>query len=334
MNLGRKVAVILAGAVAKGAFEAGVLKVLARELAATDGRIVRIVAASSGALNGTLLASAAHAGNLLEGTSNLADLWVREGGLFHAFHLNLGDVFRLEGISDQRQLLELMSSHVKPRPSGADVELRIIVASLAGSTGNIGSAPATTHERMFRFTKTSFESQRGLDEVFRVAAASASFPGAFAPMDLGPSVGPCIDGGSVNNAPIKQALEDSAADTIVVIGATVENAPPGPLQGVTGVNLAGRVADILIDERLYRDLREAEDVNGGLAKLDALGLHPDTLAQVKSAIGWTGRRSISIIRVRPLDPLPGNAFSGFVSTSLRERYVALGEERARTVLAT
>ena len=332
MGLGRNVAVILAGAVAKGAFEAGALKVLAGKLAATDGRIVRIVAASSGALNGTLLAAAAHGGNLLEGASQLADLWVREGSLFHAFHLNLGDIFRLEGLSDQRQLLDLLSSNVKPRPSGADIELRIVVTALRGNVGNIGADPATTYERVFRFTRETFESQQGLDQLFRVAAASASFPLAFAPMDLGPGIGPCVDGGSVNNAPIKHALENSIADTIVVIGATVENAPPGSLGDVSGVGLAGRVADILINERLYRDLREAEGVNDALAKLEGLGLPADTLASVKAALGWTTRRAISIVRIRPLEPLPGNAFQGFVSTSLREHYVALGEERARSVL--
>lgn len=332
MGLGRNVAVILAGAVAKGAFEAGALKVLASKLAASDGRIVRIVAASSGALNGTLLAAAAHAGNLLEGTAQLANLWVREGSLFHAFHLNLGDIFRLEGLSDQRQLLELLSSNVKPRLEGSDVELRIIVTALRGVAGNIGSDPATTYERVFRFTKASFESQAGLNEVFRAAAASASFPFAFAPMDLGPEVGPCVDGGSVNNVPIKHALEDSSADTVVVIGATVEDATAAPPGDASGVNLAGRVADILINERLYRDLREAEDVNAALTKLEALGLSADTLTRVKSALGWAQRRAISIIRIRPLEPLPGSAFQGFVSTSLRERYIALGEERARAIL--
>jgi hypothetical protein len=73
-------------------------------------------------------------------------------------------------------------------------------------------------------------------------------------------------------------------------------------------------------------------VNDALTKLDGLGLPADTLARVKGALGWTERRAIPILRIRPLEPLPGNAFQGFVSTSLRERYVALGEERARAVL--
>jgi NTE family protein len=333
MQLGSRVAVILAGAVAKGAFEAGALKVLAERLSATGGRIVRIVASSSGALNATLLAAAVHDGNVPEATADLRRLWVSEGGLFHAFHLNWGDFFALKGVSDQRNILRLLSSHVKPRASGEEIDLRIIVASLRGVAGNIGGDAATTYETVLRFTRSHFESQEGLDEVFRAAAASSSLPGAFAPFDLGPHVGPCIDGGAANNTPVKHALENADVDSVILIGATVENAQPGAFDGLSGSSLAGHVVDILINERLYRDLRQAERVNEGLRNLDALGLAPETLARVKTAIGWSLRRSISIVRVRPLAPLPGDSFAGFVSTSLREQYVALGEQRAREVLA-
>ena len=332
MHLGRRVAVILAGAVAKGAFEAGALHVLAQKLAESDGRIVRIVAASSGALNGTLLASAVHSGDLPKAAKELASLWVREGGLFHAFHLSVGDVFARKGISDQQNLLRLLSSHVKPRPSGEEIDLRIVVASLRGVAGKIGDADATTYEKVLRFTKGHFETQEGLDEVFRAAAASSSFPGAFAPFDLGPQVGLCIDGGAVNNTPVKHALENAAVDSIVVIGTTVENVQPGAFDGLSGMNLAGHVADILINERLYGDLREAESVNTALRNLHELELAPEALARVKAALGWSNRRHVSLVRVRPLTPLAGSSFSGFFSPSLREQYVALGEERAREVL--
>jgi hypothetical protein len=78
-----------------------------------------------------------------------------------------------------------------------------------------------------------------------------------------------------------------------------------------GVNLLGHIADMLINERLYRDLREAADVNDALNKLDELGLAPDVLESVKVAIGWTGRKTVEIVSIRPLEPLPGNPFSGF-----------------------
>ncbi|HXN33249.1 MAG TPA: patatin-like phospholipase family protein, partial [Polyangiaceae bacterium] len=261
-----------------------------------------------------------------------ASLWVREGDLFHAFHMNVGDFFAMKGVSDQQGLLKLLASHIQPRPSGEEIDLRIVVASLRGVTGKIGVDDATTYEKVLRFTKGHFETQEGLDEVFRAAAASSSFPGAFAPFDLGPNVGACIDGGAVNNTPVKHALENAAVDSIVVIGTTVENVPRGSFDSLSGMSLAGHVADVLINERLYGDLREAESVNTALRNLHELDLAPEALARVKAALGWSQRRHISIVRVRPLAPLAGNSFSGFFSASLREQYVALGEERARAVL--
>jgi NTE family protein len=332
MNLGERVAVIMAGAVAKGAFEAGALKVLAEKLAAEGGRIVRVVAASSGALNGTLLASGVHAGDTLGATQKLADLWVREGDLFHAFHLNLADLIGLRGASDQKNLIELLSSHVQPRPSGERVELRIIVATLAGSDGRIGGDTATTFERVLRFDQRHFESDTGIREVFAAAAASASFPGAFAPFAPNPDAGPCVDGGAVNNTPIKYALEGGDIDSLVVIAPTVERVPRGALADFSGPSLVSHVADVLINERLYRDLHDAEDMNESLRKLQALGLPQETLDRVMRALGWREKRIVPIVRIRPLEPLPATSFSGFIHPSLRKQYVDLGEERARAVL--
>ena len=43
-------------------------------------------------------------------------------------------------------------------------------------------------------------------------------------------------------------------------------------------------------------------------------------------------RLAAVDAVRPLAPLRGNSFSGFFRKSLRQEYVALGEERAREVV--
>ena len=41
---------------------------------------------------------------------------------------------------------------------------------------------------------------------------------------------------------------------------------------------------------------------------------------------------LQIIPIRPLTPLPGNAFSGFFSSGVRRRYIEVGIERANQVL--
>ena len=121
MSLGKRVAVILAGAVAKGAFEAGAIKVLVEKLAETGGRIVRVVATSSGALNGAMLAAGVHSGDPLDAARKLAALWVSDGSLRGVFHVNVNDFCTLRGVSDQQELLRLLSSHVRPHPSGHEI---------------------------------------------------------------------------------------------------------------------------------------------------------------------------------------------------------------------
>jgi NTE family protein len=325
---GTKIAVILAGAVAKGAFEAAALDVLARR----NVQVIRIVGASSGSLNATLLASGVCAGRAPEAASKLVQLWEDEATLTHVFDVNARDLLQLRGFSDQDKLLRLLSSNIKPCAAPRAVGLRLVVAALNGAAGTIGSAAATTYERVFKFDERDFENDESLARVFRAAAASASFPGAFAPFDPGDGAGPCVDGGTVNNTPIKYALEGDGIDAVVVIAPTVQVAQAVP--DLRGPNLGGHLADMLINERLYRDLHEAEDVNRGLRNLAELGLPQATLEQVKAAIGWTNRKPLDIVTIRPLKPLPGNAFSGFASQALRKQYIALGKERAIAALGT
>lgn len=322
--MGKKISVVLAGAVARGAFEAGALEVLARR----DVEVVRIVAASSGALNATLLAWGVCAGNVRGATSKLVGLWETEATLSGVFDVNLRDVFRGQGLSDQSKLVHLLQSNVASCAAARPVEMRLVVTSLRGVQGRIGTADATTHELLLAFDERDFEDAERLARVFRAATASAAFPFAFAPADLG-SDGPCVDGGVVNNTPLKYALRDDIAAVVVIACSPQTLKLPA---GHGGVDLLGDLADILIDERLYRDLREAEDVNRSLERLDKLQLGADELRRVKDAIGWTGRRKIDIVQIRPAEALPGNMFSGFTSGSLRTQYLGLGREAARQAL--
>ena len=69
-------ALVLPGAVARGAYEAGVIEVLAEQ----DTRIDRIVATSSGALNGLAYAVGIRSGTEKEIAARLIASWVEDGG--------------------------------------------------------------------------------------------------------------------------------------------------------------------------------------------------------------------------------------------------------------
>jgi NTE family protein len=329
-----RIAVVLAGAVAKGAFEAGVLQALAHR----NVQVVRIVGSSSGALNGTMLAAAVRARDLTGGTTRLVELWRDKAGWTDVFHASFHALVGREGVSDSTKLVALLRQQIAPMPQGDDITLRLLTAPLGGVTGNIGAMPATTYEAMIELTGADFATPASLERVFASATASSAFPLLFAPVDL-PELGPCVDGGAVNNTPVKWALDGTARDridAIIVIGTSAEQRAGAPVEPLQGVTLASHLASMLIGERLYRDLHEAEDVNERLANLEALVtqgvLDRAQLDRVLTAIAWDGWRRVRILQIRPLEELPGTAFSGFFDEGLREQYIAAGLDRANAVL--
>jgi NTE family protein len=331
----KRIALVLAGAVAQGAYEAGVIRALAR----ADVEIVRIVAASSGALNGTVLSAGLRARDPIAGAETLAMLWRDHAEWNDVFHASFRDLLKRDGLSDQKRLLALLHEHVALRQVAdpAPINLRLIVAALRGCQGWIGDRPATTFESVRDFFSDDFASRDGLDGVFNAAVASSAFPLVFAPVEV-PGVGPCVDGGAVNNTPMKWALGGeigAAIDAIVVVATSVEQRTV-PVDTSGFMSLVGHVAGMLIEERLYRDLREAAQLNAGIGGLDEMvrqgQLSADQYAHVMQALGWTGRRVVDLISIRPLKALGGNAFAGFFDADLRAEHLETGYIRGLEVL--
>lgn len=321
-------AVVLAGAVANGAFEAGALEVLAGH----GFRITRVLGASSGALNATLFARHLAAGEPRAGAARLVRLWTTQATWWRVFRPSLRGIATLSGISGQEGVLRLLRANVDPVAApAADVELRVVVTALRGQPGDIGGTRATTHEAVCRFGAEDFATRQRLDRVFRAAAASAAFPGAFVPPDV-PDLGPCSDGGLVNNTPLKHVLGEDVVRVVVVVPEP-RVADPGVPAGAGA--LLGRVAGALVQERLYRDLREAAQVNDRLEALEALApqfREPGLLERVKVAVGLAGARRLRIIEIRP-QRAPPNAFLGFFSRAVRDDLVEQGRAAARRALA-
>jgi hypothetical protein len=94
--------------------------------------------------------------------------------------------------------------------------------------------------------------------------------------------------------------------------------------------------EILVTERLYRDLREASRVNHRLAALDELvddGILSNASASaVRRALGFHGKRPIELIEIRPTAPLRGGAFPGLSSRAIRDEYIDAGRAAALAAL--
>ncbi|MFT3771911.1 MAG: patatin-like phospholipase family protein [Minicystis sp.] len=335
MSAPRNVALVLAGAVTKGAFEAGAIEVIASR----NIGVRRIVAASSGALNGTAFAAAVRARREIAAARELVEVWEREADLAGAIHPSLRALLGRRGISDQKKLLALLRRHVKPAhiADPAPIDLRIMVAPLRGGAGRVDGEPATTYSHIVPFEGSDFDDAERLDRVFVAATASAALPVLFAPVDV-PDLGLCTDGGLVNNTPLLAAFgEDRGAslDAILVVAPTPALIE-APVDDYRGLELLAHQIDMVYAEWLYQDLRRAVRQNEGLSRLDALaarrGWTPPQVEEIKASLGLEQARYMPIVSIRPSTRLPGDIFSGFTDPAVRHTYVELGRARAVEVL--
>ena len=323
------VSLVLAGAVAKGAFHAGALTVIAE----MGIRITKVVGTSSGALNGCVYAAAIRAGKEREGAARLAQRWIESSDWDDVFSAAPGDILGGRGLSSMRKILRMLKESTDGwTPAGRPIALDLVVSPLRGSPPEQPDDP-TTYEYVTRFCDAAFDTAEKWDEICRAAAASASFPGVFAPVEI-PALGPCVDGGAVNNTPIRHAIEGSDSDVILVVDPHPERA--SAQESPKGANLVLQLADILIHERLQRDLAQARSVNRKIEQLDALvrtgRLAPDVRAEILRSFAWRPLRVIPI-RPDPGRPLSGNAFAAFFDGDLRREYVKRGIEAARSALS-
>jgi predicted acylesterase/phospholipase RssA len=325
-------ALVLAGAVVKGAFTAGALSVLSETQ--TRSRIGlnirRIVGTSSGALNGTYYAAALHAGEEAGAAKQLAELWEKDATAFRAIDPSLRAAVFGKGLSTQGKLLKLLRDHIPPRMGTHPIELRLVVTNIDGRTIDIDGRSATTFEQVCDFSGDYFTRADGLEQVFAATVASAALPVLYAPatLEARTRVIRGLDGGLVNNAPLGLALrgaKDIDRVFVIVPSPRIRKVP----KTLHGLALAMHVFDIIVEERLVRDLQEVENVNRVISRLK----DPKERALVLDALEWAERRTVKVVEIRPDGELPGDALSGFVKPKLRKRYLDEGAKAARAQIA-
>ncbi|HEY1694412.1 MAG TPA: patatin-like phospholipase family protein [Polyangiaceae bacterium] len=330
-------ALVLAGAVAKGAFGAGALAVLSEpETKARFGiDVTRIVGASAGALNGAFYAAAIRAGTEALAGQRLAQLWLEDATLRGAFDFSVHDVVSGLGVSSSDRVLALLREQIRPGPGRRPIELRVVVTNADGEPITIAGGPATTFEHIVDLRDADFDTTESLERVFVAVAASAALPGVYAPVpiELGGRAAHGFDGGIVDDAPLGHALDGAPDIARVFVCAPFPRVRTEPAQ-LHGLALAGHIFDLLVQERLIRDLKRVADTNQVLEQLPSLVASADERARLVEALGWTGRRPVRVVEIRPDAELPGSAFSGFTSLELRQEYVQAGMDAAQRVLST
>jgi predicted acylesterase/phospholipase RssA len=302
------------------------------ELANANLRVRRIVGTSSGALNAAYYARAVRSGAEATAGDELARIWLEEATLGQAFNVSVRGTLDLEGISTSDNVLRLLRRYIRPSTGQREIDLRVVVTNSEGNAEDLGAdRRATTFEHVLRYDGATLDTEVGLELLFEGVAASAAFPGVFLPIPLridGRSV-PCFDGGLTNDTPVKYAVEEAAdIDRLFVIAA--HPALLAPTRALRGLTLGARLLEILVQERLYRDVRRAYAVNATLGRLARDVADPVARARILQAFGWSDRRKLEIVEIRPQAPLEGGPFNGFFSQRLRRSYIAAGRDAGRT----
>jgi predicted acylesterase/phospholipase RssA len=318
------VALVLAGAVSKGAFGVGAVSLMARK----QLPIRRIAATSSGALTAAVIGA-----GMATGRSELAaqvsrETWLDHGAWGDIEHVSLGDWFHARGLLDTSRLVSLVREGIERVVAGwsgtpTSSTVTLVTTRLNPLPDAVGPLP--TYEHPITFGAPDFVNPDRWSQIATVAAASATFPGVFAPTLVDGS--PCVDGGAVNNTPIAFVLDDPSVRRIVVV-----TSEPGRVLEATefgGPALVSRIAEILINERVSNDIATATKTNARLdavvRALDSTAASPQTKAAVLGALGW---RKLALTVIQPDQELGGNSFSGFFDRALREAYVEAGERAA------
>lgn len=323
-------AIILSGAVIKGAWECGVLKVLTQQ----DLNIKSIVGSSSGSLNALGLAAGIVSGRVDFAIDDLISVWRDKAGWRNGFlNLSLKNIVGLRGLSSSKNLRNILQGNVErilTAKTNNRLDLSFAITQLGGNMAFINGQVNTTYENTINFTQDDFYSESGKNLMLDAACASSAFPAMFAPVNVA-GYGWCVDGGVVNNAAILTAIRNPTIERIIVIS-------PSPYlhtnkEDYSGLDLFSKVAEIVVNERLYRDLGDAFHINSIMKKLNDLVANkiitPEQMNKIDTILGH--KRQIEIVQVRPKQKLAGNSFSGIFSRKLREEYIEAGMKAAQEI---
>lgn len=291
--MAKKIALILSGGGAKGAFQAAAEK-YAREVKGYHWDIIAGV--SVGALNGAML-SMQKFDRLWQIWNTISDDQVLTGGF------NLWSVIKLffgaKSFYGNKPLHRLLKQ---------ELEIEKFVTDL-----RVGSVSLVTGEYV-EFTKDS-------PHFAEVILASTVMPVIWTPVDISPEYRSMVDGGVRNISPIGDVL-DSDPDEIVIINCGAEAIDPlaGAPKNVT--EIGSRTLDIMLNELFVSDMNEFVRTNLLVQQASSHGL---TLVNAKG-------RALKYYECKNIEPVAPLGDTLDFSQAAIQSSLAAGEERARQVL--
>jgi NTE family protein len=290
----KRIALILSGGGAKGAFQCGAEK-YAREVKGYQWDIVAGV--SVGALNAVMLAMEKYQ-RLFEVWNTISSNQVYTGGfnLYSALRV----LFGAKSFYGNVPLQKLLEKEFEP--------LKIRKELLIGAVSLVSG---------------EYVQFRGSDPNLKGAVlASTVMPIIWEPVDISPDLPAMVDGGVRNISPIGDVL-DYDPDEIVIINCSAQASHPLPEPPPNIVKIGLRTLDILLNELFVGDMREFLRINDLVRQAEAQGIvlyNPGTSKPLKY---------YDCKIIEPEEPL-GDTLD--FSQATIQRSIEAGIKRARQVL--
>lgn len=325
----RPLALVLSGGGAKGAYAVGAVEVLLERLPPPD----LVCGSSVGALVAAMLAEGVKQGDPLAFVREQAAAWLAESprlhlnwrGALHAF-LRHGPRWRTLGeipsVYTDGFLRAAVDRFLPPGRAFADYRrTRLLVTASNLETGRV---------QVF--------DERSPVPVREALLASLSYPILFPSRYL--QGAPLVDGGLLDNTPLAHVLRRGAA-TVVVISLRPKDGPAvpsGPDAFNGAVEVAQRILSLLLEERMYRDLRRAVETNELLALLEAYpnlprGFRQRLLELLRGGGLEPHRRYVQLVEIGPREALEPPGTFGFRQREALQAAMERGRQDALGVLA-
>lgn len=308
----KKLAVVLSGGGAKGAYEAGALQIIAQEAA----KIHILTGASIGAINAAAFAvEYERSRDLVKAAAYVRQAWLEIEPLFqlsiwyvlrqmiHA-RFTKGSFRNIPAITANEQIIATINQYL---PDIRISELTAIDLHINATNLNTG--------------KTETFNRKHDASLREAVLASSCIPLLFATRQYNQSY--YIDGGLFNNTPLRDAIVAGATDIIVVeLKPADTQCYLETIQDDRGYESAwhvgARLMELVLDTIMYEDVKHARQLNKIIAvirRLESLGDDSPALQQLKDAIRYerNGRvkKEINICEIAPNDRLEPPGTLGF-----------------------
>lgn len=330
----KKLAVVLSGGGAKGAYEAGALVAIAK----AQKRIDVITGASIGAINAALLAwEYEKSGDLLAATEKVRETWLSFDSLFklsgwHLFKemlvslLKTGSPLNFDSFVDNKIIRAKLAELIPPKLKISDLKaMEVYINTTSLTSGKTVSFSASNDAYLY-------------DAVL----ASSAIPLLFAAQNIAKSF--YVDGGIFNNTPLRDAIMAQATDIYVVelkplktedYFETIYDARE--YQAVPRVGT--RLLELILDKIMYDDLKNAKKINNIIDVIIALeetGGNAPLLAKLKESIGYEKnghiKHRVNFCEIAPSERLDPPGTLGFDNKEALQKIMAMGEEDAKAAL--